>query len=442
MTQSPETAHYCHPAQSPNERRWVLLLLLLALSLRCAAAVIIDRHVHHSGRTFLVEGDANGYWELGRKIATGQDYSLHSPPRKVLRTPGFPLLLAASIRLFGDNILHATLVLAATGTLACWLTWKIARRCTGPRSAIATLVLTAIAPLHVGSCVQVLSEGWFTVWLLLSLLTLQPLLKTTANQYPHDQYQKHAHAWQALLAGLTTGCGVLVRPGWILWPPIAVIILLAFGHGSRSQKFAAALMLAIGCWLALLPWAWRNHEVCGHWIHTSLWSGPSLYDGLNPSATGASNMEFFDREQLPLIMDEYEVNEEYKRRAWEFVRQQPIRTLQLAFLKAARFLSPIPQAEGVASPAVSLVSLTWYIASVLLVARGCQLLRQTHAWAPLLLLWAPFLQFLLIHLVFVGSLRYRLPVEFPLLVLAGHALSAMLPLGKNLVADGIAGRDA
>ncbi|MBC7964588.1 MAG: hypothetical protein H7Z17_01585, partial [Fuerstia sp.] len=72
-------------------------ILLLALLLRVIAAFAIDQHVTEAGRTFLIEGDANGYWELAQHIAAREDYAMHQPPRHVLRTPGFPLLLAASI---------------------------------------------------------------------------------------------------------------------------------------------------------------------------------------------------------------------------------------------------------------------------------------------------------------------------------------------------------
>ena len=98
-------------------------LLLLALGLRVGAAIVIDRHVHSEGRQFLIEGDANGYWELAQKIASGQEYSIYTPPRRVLRTPGFPLLLAASITVFGQSIFAASLVMAFVGTGCCWLTW-------------------------------------------------------------------------------------------------------------------------------------------------------------------------------------------------------------------------------------------------------------------------------------------------------------------------------
>ena len=60
--------------------------------------------VTEAGRTFLIEGDANGYWELAQHIAAGEDYAIFQPPRRVLRTPGFPLLLAASIKVCSEKV--------------------------------------------------------------------------------------------------------------------------------------------------------------------------------------------------------------------------------------------------------------------------------------------------------------------------------------------------
>jgi len=174
--------------------------------------------------------------------------------------------------------------------------------------------------------------------------------------------------------------------------------------------------LIVGCMAVLLPWAIRNHSVTGHWVLTSLWSGPSLYDGLNPQATGASDMQFFDDEKTLLRMSEYEMNQHYKARAIEFARQNPGRALELAFKKAGLFLAPVP---NFIKPAgwvpVAICAGLWLLMLVTVVAGIFS--RQWDA-AGLLVTLGPMLLFLLVHMVFVGSVRYRLPEEFPLAVLA------------------------
>lgn len=392
----------------------LLSLLLLALSLRVGAAIAVDRHVSNAGRQFLIEGDANGYWELAQKIASGQDYSIYSPPRQVLRTPGFPLLLAASILLFGKNIFVASLVMAVVGTVCCWLTWLLARRVTNETVANLALLIVAISPLQIGSNVQILSETLFSLGLLACLIPLTKLV---------DEHAELTAA-NSFFAGILTGLTTLVRPGWILWPWASSLLVMTSSRQPWIRRILSVTLIFAGCYLALLPWAWRNHNVTGHWIFTSLWSGPSLYDGLHPGATGASDMTFVDTEDVFSTMTEYDANAHYKQRAFEYAIKNPGRTIELAFLKAGRYLSPTLNAAGFTGGPVFLVSLAWYLTFWGLVATGLVAFRKQPV--RIALLAGPFLQFLVVHMVFVGSIRYRLPVEFPLSVIAAQGWVALL----------------
>ena len=389
-------------------------ILLLALLLRVIAAISIDHHLTQAGRTFLIEGDANGYWELGQHIAAGEDYAIYQPPRRVLRTPGFPLLLAASIKAFGRSVFAASLVMAVVGTGCCWLTWLLARKLFDESTALWALLLVAVSPLQIGSHVQILSETWFSFGLLICLLALGRLLK----QSPTASCGRIA-----VTNGILTGLTVLIRPGWLLWAGLSSLLVILFGQMKLAKRILCAALICGGCFVALLPWAWRNHEVTGHWIFTSLWSGPSLYDGLHAGATGASDMAFVDNEDAYSTMSEFEANAHYKQRAIDFVKENPRRTLELAFLKAGRYLSPSLNAAGFSGGVFSAVCVAWYFSLTLLILAGVLNLRQNLAYVALLA--SPFLQFLLVHMVFVGSIRYRLPVEFPLSILAAHGLVAL-----------------
>jgi len=381
-------ANSAGPPVAASHLRWVCSLLLLAALLRIIAALAIDQHCRQAGRQFLVEGDANGYWTLGQAIASAEDYAIHTPPRRILRTPGFPLLLAASIRVFGNSVLMASLLLAMVGTVVCLQVYLLTRRLAGPLPAIAALAIAAISPLQIASCVQILSEGWFTCWVLASLLTLEPLLRSQQTD------RKRHLLLRALIAGLATGAGILVRPGWILWPACAACLLLLFHRGPRSRRILLAGTLCLGSWLVLLPWAARNYH-----------------------------MRFLDEESLYTRFSEAEVNDQYKQRAMDFVLQNPGRTTVLAFIKSARFFSPILSAQGLANPALNTCLAIWYLILTLLTAYG--LLSGRLSVVATLLLFLPFLQFLLVHMVFVGSVRYRLPVEMPLTAVAACGMVGM-----------------
>ena len=383
----------------------------MALLLRVVVAIAIEQRVTAAGRTFLIEGDANGYWELAQHLAAGDDYAIYQPPRYVLRTPGFPLLLAASIKIFGKSVLAASLVMAVVGTGSCWLTWLLARKLFDEFTGLWAMLLVAVSPLQIGSNVQILSETWFSFGLLVCLLALARLLQSP----PVAGWGRIAFA-----NGILTGLTVLIRPGWLLWVGLSSLLVIVFGPMTFAKRILCAALICGGCFVALLPWAWRNYEITGHWIFTSLWSGPSLYDGLHAGATGASDMAFVDNENVFSTMSEFDANAHYKQRAIDFAIAHPRRTVELALLKAGRYLSPSLNAAGFSGGVFSVFCVFWYFSLTVLIVSGALDLR--HKSVCVGLLAGPFLQFLLVHMVFVGSIRYRLPLEFPLSILAAHGL--------------------
>lgn len=406
-----------------HAKRILFLILLLAFGLRVTAAVLVDRYVAAQGRTFLIEGDANGYWQLAQKIVAGQDYAIHHPPRYVLRTPGFPLFLAASIHLFGDSVLAASLLLAGVGTGCCWLTYCLGKRLIDEQTALMAAAFMSVSPLQVGNSVLILSETLFAFWVLLSLLALARVPATWWPR-PFEKRPSPRSLFEAAIAGAAAGLTTLVRPGWILWAGLGASLLAVFGTDRVRLRLIAIAAFGLCCFAVLLPWAYRNSQATGHWVFTSLWSGPSLYDGLHPDADGSSDMSFVDNETVFATKSEFEANAEYKRRAWEFVANNPRRTLELALIKAQRYLSLTPNASGFSGGPLSLICLLFYLLFYGMVLTGVWLLRDRPAVVALLT--APFLQFLLVHMVFIGSVRYRLPVEFPLAVLAAVGVMGLL----------------
>lgn len=390
------------------------LVVGVALTVRLMAAVVIDRQVSRTpGRICLIEGDAAGYWELGRRIAHGEDYVLYDPPRRVLRMPGFPVVLAVSQLLFDANIFAARCLLVLIGALACGLVYGLGRTLATEWVALLAGFATALSPPLIAFSPLLLSETTFAAALTGNLWALAVLWRSSHTS------PKIA---LSILIGVFGAITVYMRPTWLPIVPLA-----ALGHvlvaPRVSRRWIEATAMAVALLACLSPWIYRNAVVTGHPIITTLWDGPSLYDGLHPGATGKSDMTFFEQDQLLDHMSEWDMNKTYRERAWQFAFANPGRAFQLTLIKVARYWSIVPNADQFADS-----RLWWGLA---LSTAPLFVFAAIGAWFSrrdvvlLTITTGPVLFFAAVHLLYVSSIRYRLPAEYPLWVLAAVGISTV-----------------
>ena len=418
--------------------RYLLLTLAVAFVLRLGLAVAVQITVDKPpARLCLISGDAEGYWELAQNLVAGKDYAIYQPARYVLRVPGFPLLLAVSLQVFGPSPLAARFLLAGVGTLACGLTYCLGRELLNRTAGLLAALYTALSPTMALFSVLILSETTFAASMLLSLLAIGRLPAALALK------NSHSRPWMSSsMAGALIGLASLVRPTW-LYVGAAIgfaVILLgdtapttdsaeSIGQG-RVRKSLCCAALLCGMGLVMAPWTVRNYWVTGRIVPTTLWVGPSLYDGLHPGATGDSDMRFVERDNLQQTMTEYEVDREYRRRAWAFVFQNPARTAWLALVKQRRYWSLLPNAAQFQSVWMQVAVGTAVAPLLLLGVWGIWCCRG-HV-SLLVIAAGPILLFAALHLLFVGSIRYRLPAEYPFSLLAAAGLQQLVQRYRNV----------
>jgi len=441
----------------------LVALLECALALRVAAAVAIEWYVRRGGSDRLcLFDDTKIYWELARAIRAGGPYQIvdwGDIPHFALRTPGYPLMLAGCQALFGERTLAVRLVQAVIGTCSVYLVYQLCRqlvtsnekarsveadagseaagcrtvpiggRSASPDQYSAPLIAAALAtlnPHYLFMSALLLSEAVFEPLMLAALWGLAVLWprRQTAGEGAQSSHADRAKypitgpkaALVSLGSGAAAGLAVLVRPSWLLFLPLAlaawVLAELRVGRGRKAAR-AAALWLC-GVVLVMSPWWVRNARVYGRFVPTALWLGASLYDGLNPNATGASDMSFGgDPDLWPL--DEQDQDAELLRRAARFARENPGRVLSLAIVKLGRFWSPWPNAQVLSSKALAVVLAAVVLPLFGLLALGAWSRRgDLRAWV---LSAGPLLYFSTLHLVFASSMRYRIPGEMPALAL-------------------------
>jgi len=409
MADPPAQARARARSRSAGDPPWRTLGLGLALRVAAAGAVAIV--VGRRGGLCLFP-DAGLYWQLGAAIREGRPFGVDQwgVMHYTLRTPGYPLFLAACQALFAARTLPVRLVQAVLGTLAAGLVGKLAGRVGAGRgdSAPATL-LAAVDPWAVGIAAVLLSEAVFLPLMVAGLWGLAALWPAEGQ----------GAARRPMLVGLATGAAagaaVLVKPSWALFTPAALATWVLLARGRRREAARAAAAVGLGMVVAMAPWWARNARVYGRFVPTATWLGASLYDGLRPGATGASDMAFLDAPDVRAL-GEREQDAELRDRAIRFARAHPGAALRLAAVKAGRYWSPRPNDASFRSPGLDLAA-----ACVTLPLYGLIL---AGAWASrrdpraLILLAGPILYFAAIHMVFVSSVRYRIPGELPAMGLA------------------------
>ncbi len=431
-TQAAEAA----TSRASSHRAWVVLaLVVLAVALRVVAAWMLPR-IHpplYAGAFYFPDSEI--YWKLGLQLYHGRAYT--DGARAVVRTPGYPAFLAVAMRLVGPEPARVRVVQAVlAGGGCCLLLYLLWRRLLDERLARVGLALIAVYPPAVLLSVLMLSEALFTLWLAAQLWALVELWKGIREDGwdRPDSGRRAQVIGAAFAAGLAGGLAALTRPVWLPVVPVAGALLLwalvrarrrAQARVRLSDAAAVAIML---CALVLIcfPWWARNRLVTGHWVLGSLWAGASLYDGLNPRATGASDMRFFEQPEAYgldpqlAVMAEYEQDLYLRRKAFEFLRQQPRRAVWLAWRKQLRFWSIVPHAAGWSAPPLRYAAAVGWSLLYVAILVGAWRCRPVGRW--FLVLAGPLLYTALVHLLFVGSIRYREPVLLPVLVLAAAAV--------------------
>lgn len=218
-----------------------LSVALLAMAYQMLAALVIPP---------AFSPDSVDYYAYARNLAGG----IGLAGVETFRTPGYPIFLAALIRLFGDQmaaiVLMQHLLLAALAPLAALLLYRNA----GPLAAAAAGLAAGLSPLT-----TVLASYIWTEALFAALLTLVLLL--------------FCRYTRGLLPGLSIGglCGAatLVRPTGLLI--LGFILAWSFlrwlcGEGRTGRAIGAfALAIVLGYGAITYPWYREVHRRDGVW---------------------------------------------------------------------------------------------------------------------------------------------------------------------------------
>jgi hypothetical protein len=277
--------------------------------------------------------DAEWYLHSATGLAIGSGYVEGGVPTAYW-PPGWPLALAAVFKLLGTSVWAGQIFNVFCALAIAWFTLDIGRRLVHSEIAgRAALLLLAIYPNSIGYVALLLTEVFYTTLLLAGcwiLIVLQGVRRI-------------------VLGGLLFGLATLVKAqSLVVIPLIFGIAILRDWRGLRHVVInvtMAASVIAIAL-LFLLPWGLRNHAVFGEWIFVSTNGGLTLLTGNNPSARGGYTPDDpLVKSISRSVATQVSVDKEARRRAVEWIKENPDKFIGLMPLKLFRLWAPDGESE-------------------------------------------------------------------------------------------------
>jgi 4-amino-4-deoxy-L-arabinose transferase-like glycosyltransferase len=393
--------------QIPEGRRLnytLITILLIALCARVVFVLTLENRFYFP--------DSYGYDAMAKNIISGKGFIV-SENLQAGRAPLYPGFLAVCYTLFGEKLLVIRLIQALLSTFSCLLVYLIAKRIFNSSVGIIATLITALYPFFVFFSGLILSETVF-IFLLLLLVYLLVVL---------EQYDKW---WLAAAAGVINACAILTRPSFVLFFVFLGLFwfLKAFRvKGLMVSRIKSYLVIIIFTCLTMSPWVIRNYLVFDKFIPVTATGGLALYEANSPYATGGCAPDW----DLPAAikkLPEADYDAILRKMAVQYIKDNPMRFIKLSMIKFSRFWNVVPNFDEYRSIKYALASIFSF--GVVLLFALWEIFRLRKQWRLIIILLTPVFYFTLIHMVFIGSIRYRIPIEPYLIILAASSLVSLL----------------
>jgi len=198
--------------------------------------------------------------------------------------------------------------------------------------------------------------------------------------------------------------------------------LLATFAFLNKKDFGSVLKIfffSFFAWMVLMsPWWIRNYTIFDRFVPFTTSSGANLYLG-NNSFNKNGGCDWSKDVDLSLVksikkLPELEQNKRFKEEAIKFIYENPNRFIKLMWLKLKRFYNVQFNNENLRKSFLNIISILSY--GTVFVLFLVSIVLNLKEWRKLSAIYILFLYFTLIHTIIIASLRYRLPLE-PFMIL-------------------------
>lgn len=257
--------------------RWLFLILLVAFTLRMAAALYLG----DSASGLSGAHDEISYSMLGERFATGHGMTFPEPWYPWIEADApqsyysftISLFFAGIYKLFGYHPLAARIITGIMSTAIVWMIFLIGKRLFSPEVGLLASAIAAIYAYLIFYGVTLVTETPFTLAL---LVALYQAIRMRAGEI------SGVRGWLTL--GVMLAVTVLLRMAVVFFIPILLLWLYYAVRKQTNPLLVAIPLVVIG--LAVLPLTLRNYQLWHQFLLLEAQFGHVFWNGNHPGHLG------------------------------------------------------------------------------------------------------------------------------------------------------------
>ena len=353
------------------------------------------------------EGDESSYVNLATHVTQGFGFTDNSGRPTSYRAPGLPSLLAIPISLIGPSVVGIRIFMCFVESFLIPAFYLLLKSVTGSvKLAFVAAVIGMFFPTWIISSGAVMGDipaatlVTLMVWMMIEACRRQSLLWIVG-------------------AGVLWGAATITRAGSLIYGPAIILSSVLIMPGWK-KRVGAVVCLTVPFVCILAPWSIRNAYVHGKFVPISTQAGIQLYISNNTDATGIlaidqARAEATAAQRYPELQHLSEVarNKLFQEEAVKFIRENPKRFAELSLIRIVEFWKLYSPRVPLSNSLVVIVSFGVALPFFLL-----QVLRRGWRRGPEMLLTLTILCHTGLHMVYGSIVRYRLPIEPLIIVMA------------------------
>ena len=381
------------------------LLFICALLIRLLVVFMVPHDIMFP--------DSKDYHHMALNILNGKGAVIHYN-KIAFRPPGYPYFLALIYLFFGQSVYAVQIVQACIGALSSVLIYFMGKLLFHERIGILAGFIAAGDPCALFFTTLLLHETITTFFLLVVMLFLIQLQRA-----PTHILAFCVGVFSALLALLSSSCALFL-PG--------ACLAVFFPLKKRSIYFSGGLLCMLGIICVSGPWILRNAIQLHAFIPFTTQCGMSLYESVGPAATGGPNGAAFSPDPAWKWEQKNEVERDrlLRRESLAYIKKDVWRFMYLAGVKCMRMWNIMINYQVYRTLFYTVISVLFYVPLFICAFIGlirCIGKQHFHRLSILLL---PILYVTLIHMIFIGSIRYRVPVMPYMIILAAYGIYSII----------------